>query len=504
VIETLKTKLKSAVDFPSPPAVAQQIIDLAADPDIDVARVAAAIAKDPGLTAKVLRVANSPLYSKQRKSNNLRQALVVLGLNAATTLALSFSLVGTYKGVKINGIDYNRYWRRTILCASAARAFGVAQRVGGLDDVFLAALLQDIAVLAIDRAQAGFYAGLPLAASHSELIQHEINQMGTDHADLGAWLLGHWKLSDRLCRIVAWSHSPPDHETDSDVLTAARCVALGSECVEAILTPATSLDLTALSTHAQAWLGMEPARLADTMSSIVAEIPEIERLFDTSLLDPDSCTAIVDQARELLLMRNLQALEQVNSLQQSAAHFQTVAADLEDKHRHDPLTGVFNRRHLDQVLETEFQAASAGHGSLSVAFVDLDQFKAVNDTYGHAAGDTVLIETAKQLLSAVRDTDCVARYGGEEFVIILPGLGARDAQTVCERVLNRLRSTPHRLATGTITVTASLGLATCTAGGPYSTATQLIEAADRSVYVAKRAGRDRLVCHDAQTWSKTA
>jgi HD-like signal output (HDOD) protein len=84
VIERLKNLLKLTVNFPSPPAIAQQIIDLASDPDIDVMKVAAVIAKDPVLAAKVLRVANSPLYSKKRKSDNLRQALVVLGLNART------------------------------------------------------------------------------------------------------------------------------------------------------------------------------------------------------------------------------------------------------------------------------------------------------------------------------------------------------------------------------------------------------------------------------------
>src|ERR1700693_2349233 len=141
MLEKLQDKLKLAVNFPSPPAVAQQIIALASDPDIDIVKVAAVMSKDPGLTAKFLRVANSPLYSRQRKSDNLRQALVVLGLNAATTLALSFSLVETYKGVKSHGIDYKRYWRRTILSASAARAFAAFKRCDAVEDIFLAGLL---------------------------------------------------------------------------------------------------------------------------------------------------------------------------------------------------------------------------------------------------------------------------------------------------------------------------------------------------------------------------
>ena len=496
MLENIKNKLKTAVNFPSPPAVAQRIIELVADPDIDVMKVATAIAKDPGLTAKILRIANSPLYSKQRKSDNLRQALVVLGLNAATTLASSFSLVGTYRAVKGTGIDYTRYWRRAILGASAARAFGVARGVRNLEDLFLAALLQDIAVIAIDRVQPDFYAQLPRAASHADLIAHEIGQLGIDHAALGAWLLEHWKMTQALCHTVAWSHSPPVSDADALTLTAAQCLALGSECVEILLMPSASVDLTSLSANATAWLGMTPAALADTMAQIVAEIPEIERLFDTSLLDADACTAIVEQARELLMMRNLQAIEQVSALQQSTEHLQAVAAELEQKHRHDPLTGLFNRGHLDLVLRKEFQSAITGQWPLSIIFVDLDRFKLVNDTYGHPAGDIVLVATAQLLLEVVRETDCVARYGGEEFVIVLPGVGMSGAQALCERLLERLRSKRHVLSAASLTVTASLGLATHSDRTPFCSVAQILEAADRAVYSAKRAGRNRLIRHD--------
>lgn len=176
MLAQLQEKLKTAVNFPSPPAVAQQIIALASDPDVDIVKLTATISKDPGLAAKILRVANSPIYSKRRKSDNLRQALVVLGLNAATTLALSFSLVGTYKKIKSVGIDYTSYWHRAILGASAARAFATAQRVNNLEDIFLAALLQDIAVLAIDRVQSDFYGTLPEDASHHDLATYEASQ----------------------------------------------------------------------------------------------------------------------------------------------------------------------------------------------------------------------------------------------------------------------------------------------------------------------------------------
>jgi len=98
----------------------------------------------------------------------------------------------------------------------------------------------------------------------------------------------------------------------------------------------------------------------------------------------------------------------------------------------------------------------------------------------------------------------VARYGGEEFVIVLPGLAADGARTVCERILTKLRGSRHQVAGGTIRVTASLGLATFDSGSPFARVSDMIEAADRCVYAAKKGGRDRLVCFNAATSAMTA
>jgi diguanylate cyclase (GGDEF)-like protein len=521
VLESLKSKLRLAANFPSPPAIALQIVALAADPDIDTGRVGATISKDPGLSAKVLRVANSPLYSKRRKSENLRQALVALGLNAATTLALSFSLVASYKtpasgkpaaagksatGGKTaarrkaaaegnpsaeGGFDYARYWRRAILSASAARTFATLKGSRAPENIFLAGLLQDIGMLGIARVEPDVYRALPAEASHAETVALERRVLGTDHAALGGWLLRHWKLPESLCATVEASHDPCAAAAPLDL--PARCVALASECVELLLAQQGAPDLEPLAALARSWLDLDPQSLTAAMSTIVAEIPEIERLFETPILEGEAATLILEQARELLTLRNLQAIDQVTVLRQTAEHLEARTTELEDKHRRDGLTGVFNRRYLDEILDREFAAAKAGQWPLSLVFADLDRFKLVNDTHGHPAGDAVLINTARMFLAAVRDSDFVARYGGEEFMIVLPGLAADGAVVVCERVLNRLRDLRHPVAGGSIRVTASLGLATQDTCTPFERVSDLIEAADRCVYAAKKAGRDRMV-----------
>ena len=155
--QDFENRLKAQVDFPSPSRVATEIIALARDPDIEMAKVAQAIGCDPAMTAKILRIANSAFYAQRRPSQNLRQALVIIGLNAALTLALSFSLVSSMRALRAAGIDYPRFWRRALLAATGARAFAESIKAPHAEDIFLAGLLQDIGVLAIDRASRDFY-----------------------------------------------------------------------------------------------------------------------------------------------------------------------------------------------------------------------------------------------------------------------------------------------------------------------------------------------------------
>jgi HD-like signal output (HDOD) protein len=206
--QDFEIRLKAQVDFPSPSRVATEIIALARDPDIEMAKVAQAIGRDPAMTAKILRIANSAFYSQRRPSQNLRQALVIIGLNAALTLALSFSLVSSVRALRPSGIDYPRFWRRALLAATGARAFAEATKTPHPEDIFLAALLQDIGVLAIDRVSRDFYAQLPAPGHHADWIAYEVAKLGKDHAAYTAMLLKSWNLPDRIWQAAAASHTP--------------------------------------------------------------------------------------------------------------------------------------------------------------------------------------------------------------------------------------------------------------------------------------------------------
>jgi two-component system, cell cycle response regulator len=162
----------------------------------------------------------------------------------------------------------------------------------------------------------------------------------------------------------------------------------------------------------------------------------------------------------------------------------------------DPLTGLSNRRHLETHLKALIEQAKSSSQPLSVLMADIDHFKSLNDTYGHAAGDAVLREFAERLRRNVRAVDLVCRLGGEEFLIVMPDTTAELARHVGERVCSCIGEEAFRIDSATrVKATASVGLATLEAAAGDADA--LLQRADEALYTAKRAGRNRVVAHAA-------
>lgn len=160
----------------------------------------------------------------------------------------------------------------------------------------------------------------------------------------------------------------------------------------------------------------------------------------------------------------------------------------------DWLTRILNRRFGMRRLREEF-SRSLRHGlALSVILLDIDHFKKVNDTYGHAAGDAVLKEVANQLKKNIRSGETVCRYGGEEFMVLAPGNDLHDGSVLCERIRKLIENTVVRWAGKDLRVTVSLGVATWPVI-PASVVNEIVSAADEALYFAKEAGRNRVAIH---------
>jgi diguanylate cyclase (GGDEF)-like protein len=156
----------------------------------------------------------------------------------------------------------------------------------------------------------------------------------------------------------------------------------------------------------------------------------------------------------------------------------------------DPLTGVYNRRHLLKRLSEEMERAKRLQRPLSVLLADIDHFKKFNDTFGHQRGDFVLEQVARILRSSTRKTDIVARYGGEEFVVVLPDADEESARMVGERLRGKVAAQGTGFMRHISTVTISVGVATW--NQKIKNPAELIDMADKAMYLAKDSGRNQV------------
>jgi diguanylate cyclase (GGDEF)-like protein len=187
------------------------------------------------------------------------------------------------------------------------------------------------------------------------------------------------------------------------------------------------------------------------------------------------------QSRNFGLSRQCMAAEKTR-LAEATARVKQIAL-------HDPLTGLFNRQHLQTRIDAERDRAARSGSGFCIALIDLDHFKRVNDTHGHPVGDEVLLSFAQQAQGILREIDVVGRWGGEEFVVVMPETDPTQAGLIgLGRLKQALSTTEVSARVPTLRVTFSAGMA---AWRPGESTEQLIQRADQALYRAKAEGRDR-------------
>lgn len=488
--------LDNNVNLPSPPAIAAQILSTVQKEDFSLDDLEKIISADPALTSKMLRLANSSFYALPTKVSNISRALAVLGTNVIKNTALSFVISADLRNDDESYFNFDYFWRRSVTTAVAAELFFEA--IGERDeDIFVTALLQDIGILVMFLSQGDSYVNTLKKAVNNDdiqLMQVEREKYQFDHQNVGALLLEDWRIPTSITEPIRYHHEPdkaPEefHKKASilDVATLLSAIYSDKETVQ---------NVQRLQDKLETFFSMQSDKIEELLDKVATQSIEILTIFEIDPGDIKPYSQMLQEANDELGKLNLSYEQLVLQLKESKTKAEIFANELRfanDKLEklafRDGLTDLYNHRYFQEILAKEISRVERYGRPLALLIFDIDHFKKVNDTYGHPAGDQVLISMAQAITKAVRPSDIIARYGGEEFAVILPETNFSGMKVFAERLRRCVATLTTDTGQHSIKITISCGGAHYSPGDEISPSI-LISAADRALYMSKKNGRN--------------
>jgi len=492
--ESIWDELRTCQNLPTPPGVAARLINLAQREDATFEQVEEVVKFDPVMTAKLLKLANSSFYSRGQTTADLKQAIRQFGLNGTLIIALTFSLV-EIPDAKKSTLDYNKFWLHSLASATICKKLAQLSSAGNKESFYLAGLIQDIGALALVTVRPDIYDSANAESlDHNALVSAEQSALGIDHSDIGAWLLEEWEFPQ-----IYVDSTRNSHALDPDASMLSSVVSVSSHLAGLWSSPEIDLpdELVAIVNDQ---IEIDEELIPQLLTDTATEISEVAHLFGVEELENTAIQTLLAEAKESLTLRSLMTQKLLVDTTRRMSDLEQQTLQLEQKLDYDALTGVHTRSYAYRVLDREFLDGTQPHCSISIIFVDLDDFKQVNDQHGHRAGDVVLKGAATVLKNSLRSNDVIARIGGEEFLIILLNTEYEAASLVCDRLVENLSSTNIKVDSNSdIRTTASIGLSVHCEQSRYSSIQKLIDVADAGCYEAKNSGKNRWIYKELES-----
>ena len=495
LVEELPAGLATADNLPSIPSVALQVLQLAKDDNAGIDEFADAISLDPALSAKLLKLSNSSVFSMNTDVSTLQQATMVLGLKTVQLMSLSFSLASALpQSGSVGAFEFTEYWRRSLITSVAGRALCKLLNCSLADEAFTCGLLAQLGQLVMAQAMTEDYAKVMEKATDWPTAELEAKLLGFDHALVGGTILRSWDLPGVIADVVQFTSNPAGLPDDA----AADVRQLSWIMHMALLTSRVMRDEdkgTPLSqlTRLAAERGIAEATLEAFLLDLESSLNETAELLDLKTDDdgPDHAEVIAE-ARNQTMRISLGTAATLQTVERRAESLEAENRTLATKATTDKLTGIANRAGFDEMMEESVQMRTGAKlpNALGMLLLDIDKFKVFNDTYGHQAGDKVLRIVGSVMKKLTRETDLPARYGGEEFAVIVPQTNPFALKSYAERIRKTIASVPIALDGATVHVTVSIGGACLVRAAGPGDVMKLIEAADQELYGCKDAGRN--------------
>ncbi|MCA9497608.1 MAG: HDOD domain-containing protein [Nitrospirales bacterium] len=288
-VSTIFERIKGCKSLPILSPLASTILKMCQNEETDASELATIISQDPGMAAQILFMANSGYYGGSRhKVTTIGQAVTLLGFSTIANLALSFCfyrLIKDMKEISNSGIDHVKFWRRSILASVAARGIGKHFSFPDVELMFLGALLQDIGLLALNEVATEEIALLHEhhQDNHATLHQYELERLGVDHSQVGAWLAQHWQLPEEFQVAILYSHTPELFETPLDFQSLVDTVALSGIIADIWINPDTEAAIALARKIGQGRLPVQPEDWEPILGHIMTGIPQIASFFHSRI-----------------------------------------------------------------------------------------------------------------------------------------------------------------------------------------------------------------------------
>jgi diguanylate cyclase (GGDEF)-like protein len=488
-----------------------RIIGAAGDPSVSVQQLSTLIEMDPALSASIIGVTNSAAYGMTRGIRSVHQAAVLLGLRTIRNMAVSQAVRSATEGVDTGAFDTPRFWEDSLRRANAALV--IARRAGFPDptEAFTVGLIQDLGYLGIAVRSPEHSSELQSVMTQPLAVRLEVEQRltGATHSGHFVSLGKDWGLPQELIAVVGGHHGNEPLKNRRD--ERLRNIASVADAVADVVQTKGHTTVVPIAVRALAELGSrEPLELETVLEQIAVSMSESAAAMQIDIGQQPSLGELMTRANQTLIHINedyeelTRQLEETNrSLQAALAEKRDLARQLRDSNKTlsrlaatDMLTGVANRRSFTSILAERLAAAQDSGKWVSLIMMDIDHFKVVNDTFGHATGDQVLRTVCDRLSDVLREPDLIGRLGGEEFGIIVEDADVKLGCLVADRLRNAMSREPVQCSDGTsIRVTGSFGGVT-TRGPVIPRPGELLQRADKALYHAKETGRNRV------TWNR--
>lgn len=463
------------------------LLDLLACTGEEASEVTQIIERDPAMSARVLGVVNSAGNRRLNEITNVSRAILQLGPMQVRTLGLAMGLQMLAEQMQLSPEMIGGFWNASLRKAEAAHLAAQVIDPDRKESAYSAGLIADLGLPLLMGLDPDFYENhIPLRSAEQSWSDAERAHFGIDHAQAGAHVLKDWKVSAETCRRVRNHHQLPSDDDDAGLVLALFVAGLLPHD-DGEIDP-TDLDRL-MSVHAKTL-----SHAYVTPDAFLGHVyVESQRRMNRDV-EKDSAEGIELQPfLDAISSNTIHLVSQLCSIKHAQSKDKEDLSTLRFEAFTDPLTKVLNRRGFFSLAEQRFAKAPEGLSACCM-MMDLNDFKPINDQYGHDAGDLMLRGIAKLLRRSVSRSDIIGRLGGDEFAVLITDIDEHGARVAASRLRDtclgkRVRVSPDE----TCEISFSLGAIYHDCVGTDVQLDQLMAGADELMYQRKRSGQAGMI-----------